>query len=214
MKSETINLLASNSIVELPEINISVTPEPAQGNQTYTVEFEIINDGPMQTDYDLDYVLYNHIGWDYGTASTAYLSEGNPTFTTDFNVTSNVDVITLAAGIDATYGGFTKRITASEVYLLGDTAHTDPPAGLVPGGIETHGIMVYPNPASDRILIKTDYAGESFCRITDISGRILLECTILEQDELDIHTLPKGCYLVSVRRNSGDNMITPIIKME
>jgi hypothetical protein len=214
MKKETIRLLASDSPVQLPEINIAVSPEPVQGDNTIQANFEIVNTGSLQTNYVLDYVFYNHIGWDYGTAATAYLSEGNPSHSADFSYTSDVDVISLAAGIDATFGSFTKRITAERIFLLGDTAHIEPPSGISIEESPEERLVVYPNPASDYLQVKADIKEEAISRIMDSFGSVVIEEKYTDKQSIEIQCLPRGLYFLVINCQSGNVFYSSFIKLD
>ncbi len=214
MKTELITILASDDPVVLPAIEITATPEPEQGNGTFQAGFEIVNNGPLETDYVLDYVFYHHIGWDYGTAATANLSAGSPSHTAGFSYTSEVDVITLAAGINATYGNFTKRITAEKVYLLGDTAHTDPPAVYTQESISAGALRIYPNPATDYIYVDAGMQSLTSYRITDACGRFFCEGDLPADQEIDIGQLPAGFYVIMVTGKNRIPFCSGFLKMD
>ena len=59
-------------------------------------------------------------------------------------------------------------------------------------------VSIYPNPANDRLWIKTENAQNASIRIIDIAGNTVLE-TLLnkEQEGINIKDLPKGIYVVS-----------------
>ena len=68
-------------------------------------------------------------------------------------------------------------------------------------------VNIYPNPASDRFLLKNvcqDCTGNIQIQISDIQGRIVadLEESNIDLIEVDIQDLEKGVYLVSVSNNS------------
>lgn len=63
---------------------------------------------------------------------------------------------------------------------------------------QTLDVSIYPNPANDRLWIKTENAQNATIRIIDIAGNTVLE-TLLnkEQEGINIKDLPKGIYVVS-----------------
>ena len=63
---------------------------------------------------------------------------------------------------------------------------------------QTLDVSIYPNPANDRLWIKTENAQNASIRIIDIAGNTVLE-TLLnkEQEGINIKDLPKGIYVVS-----------------
>ena len=59
-------------------------------------------------------------------------------------------------------------------------------------------VTMYPNPASDRLWIKTAIGQNAAIRISDIAGNVLLETELnKEQEGINIKDLPKGIYVVS-----------------
>lgn len=57
---------------------------------------------------------------------------------------------------------------------------------------------MYPNPASDRLWIKTATGQNAAIRISDIAGNVVLETELnKEQEGINIKDLPKGIYVVS-----------------
>jgi len=214
IRTETIQLLASRTPCQLPQISIEVTPQPSKGDHTLQATFGIINTGPLQTDYVLDYVFYNHVGWDYGVAATANLSHENPIHTQNYNYSSNVDVITLGAGINATYGSFSKRITHQKVYILGDTSHIELPSGFRHEKAVPTDMMIYPNPAADFIHIDEDIQGGAGYQIINAYGRILLEGKLTGNREISILCLPEGIYLLICRTVQGELRHSAFIKAD
>ncbi len=64
--------------------------------------------------------------------------------------------------------------------------------GLIPG----EEITVYPNPARDHLLFKTNSTRIASLTVYDLLGRVVLENAFVS--DLDIHQLPGGVYFVSL----------------
>jgi hypothetical protein len=61
---------------------------------------------------------------------------------------------------------------------------------------------IYPNPASDKLFIKTDMTEEVIVQVFAVNGALLMENTIQSQsDVIDISRLKSGFYLVKVIEN-------------
>ncbi|GAB5417499.1 MAG: hypothetical protein Crog4KO_30810 [Crocinitomicaceae bacterium] len=70
---------------------------------------------------------------------------------------------------------------------------------------------VYPNPANDVLIIKPGTTESATATITDMSGRIVLQSTIMaEGSSLDISTLQAGAYAVAV---TNENQLNEVFKV-
>ena len=68
-------------------------------------------------------------------------------------------------------------------------------------------LQVYPNPASDRLMISIPQSAELMnanYKVSDISGRIILEGK-LQQNQVNVSALAKGVYTIQVI--TGENML-------
>ncbi len=65
------------------------------------------------------------------------------------------------------------------------------------------GYQVYPNPANDRLVVKTD--GEvSDMRICDLQGRLVAQQRLTGmRSEVNVSALPEGCYIYSLHGEDG-----------
>ncbi len=69
---------------------------------------------------------------------------------------------------------------------------------------------VYPNPASDHILI--NYANANRLVISNLLGEIVLNAALVNQQRIDISKLRKGLYFVSFYKNESLNFTGKLIK--
>ena len=212
IKKETIQLLASNTVVQLPEISITVSPEPQKGNHHIETTYGIINNGPFQADSLLNISFYTHIGWEYGTAGNALLTGKNNTFTVGYNYADNVDVISVSAGLNATLGNFTKRIVSRKVFIVGDTSYIDLPASGFENSHPAFPYVVRPNPASEFIILGSAGITPKSYRILETDGSVVLNGKFNGTSEIDIHSLAAGYYIITF--DDIDNAIhyIPFIK--
>lgn len=69
----------------------------------------------------------------------------------------------------------------------------------------THSIEVYPNPANERITIKTDYANSYTIQIIDLLGKtVYAENNILNlQKSIHVSALATGSYIIQIKGNTG-----------
>jgi hypothetical protein len=59
---------------------------------------------------------------------------------------------------------------------------------------------VYPNPASDKLFLKSNKAAteKTSYSIVDVSGRVLLTDTIVSDESIDISMLSNGIYFITI----------------
>jgi hypothetical protein len=197
IKMETIHLLASNTGIQLPEISIAVNPEPLKGNQHVETTYGVINNGPFQVDSLLNISFYTHIGWDYGVAGNALVSDQNNTFTMDYEYSDNVDVISVSAGFNATLGDFTRRIVSRKVFIVGDTSYIEFPTSAIENPHPVCPYVVRPNPASDFITIGSIGIAPKPYRILEPDGSVVVNGKFNGNSEIDIHSLAAGYYIIT-----------------
>ena len=66
----------------------------------------------------------------------------------------------------------------------------------------TQPINVFPNPTSTKLWINTSFAGTKQINIMDISGKVVLQAeNDLNDQELNVQSLPQGTYFVQVNNN-------------
>lgn len=74
------------------------------------------------------------------------------------------------------------------------------------------GVHVYPNPASEKIVVQGSTAGEGKLKITDLTGRIISELEVTGfSREVNVSGLNKGVYLVHFT-SEGKKYTTRFIK--
>ena len=59
-------------------------------------------------------------------------------------------------------------------------------------------VMLYPNPASDRVSVMTGTDVPTTMTVYSIDGRRVIECSVTGETEIDIAPLPRGVYVVRV----------------
>jgi len=212
IKKETIHLLASNTDIQLPEISITVSPEPLKGNQHVAATYRIINNSPFQADSLLNISFYTHIGWDYGVAGNALLTGKNNSFTVGYDYGNNVDVISVSAGINATLGTFARRIVNRKVFILGDTSYVEIPTAIIENSPPVCPYIIRPNPASDFIIIGSVVTTPRSYRILEPGGRIVYSGKFNGISEIDLHSLASGYYIITFEGIDNSIHYAPFIK--
>jgi hypothetical protein len=61
---------------------------------------------------------------------------------------------------------------------------------------------IYPNPAKDIITVDLDSKNTSLVSIFSVDGKLISEKNITQKDNIDIHNLTKGVYLLKVSNNT------------
>ena len=81
--------------------------------------------------------------------------------------------------------------------------------------ITTTKTELYPNPATDELIIKTDSKAYTSFTITNIMGQQLMEQNILSAtSKVNIGALPAGVYYVTFRREGGGELVKKLVKMK
>jgi hypothetical protein len=74
-------------------------------------------------------------------------------------------------------------------------------------------VSLYPNPASDRIVLDGLQDGEAEVQIYDLSGRLLSVCHAEGPSMmLDVASLTPGCYMVRVKQGSGVKVVKMVVE--
>jgi hypothetical protein len=74
---------------------------------------------------------------------------------------------------------------------------------------------IFPNPAREKVFVTFNLANSEASElvVTDLSGKILLEQTIQQQNELNVENLALGLYLISIRTTNGYQCVGKFSKM-
>ncbi|MBO7587412.1 MAG: T9SS type A sorting domain-containing protein [Bacteroidales bacterium] len=74
-------------------------------------------------------------------------------------------------------------------------------------------LSVYPNPASDRIVLDGLADGEAEVRVHDLSGRLVLTRRASGPTALlDVSSLAPGCYVVKVVQGDGEKVVKVVVE--
>jgi len=85
--------------------------------------------------------------------------------------------------------------------------------GLGLEGVKNPSFSVFPNPASDRVQIKTtDQGGVMNVRITDQKAQLVLTQKLSEENEtIDLSSIAKGMYFLEIEFSNGQHETTKLI---
>ncbi|MBC8319447.1 MAG: choice-of-anchor J domain-containing protein [Bacteroidetes bacterium] len=150
----------------------------------------------ISTDYDGS-SNPNTATWDDITSNYTFPDPGS----WSFNDAGTFDITAFAS--DATYIAFLYNSTSSDASTWEvDNAEV---LGMLNTGIGNENISklnVYPNPASNKLNVKSTEPGE--IRIISITGKLILEMDIIKgTNSIEIETLSSGLYIVETISNSG-----------
>jgi hypothetical protein len=67
-----------------------------------------------------------------------------------------------------------------------------------------HGILFYPNPASDKIYINKNIDSRSLLQITDANGKVVYRSKLAEGYEIPVQRLRAGLYVLWIIRPEGN----------
>lgn len=130
---------------------------------------------------------------DYCTAEIGYITGTNSTITWALNPTGTLTTF----GEDR--NGELYCAISGTVYKIIDSS-------LSISEFEKNGFLMYPNPAKDKVFIRSmNDLALSKVQLYDISGKLLLTqmAEVSAEHNFDISTLAKGMYLVSIETQSG-----------
>lgn len=96
-------------------------------------------------------------------------------------------------------------------YCIDNFTTADSPVSVADIKSSARNIFVYPNPAQNEIFIG-GIAEKSMVIISDISGRVILQCNIEQGTKINISTLPAGMYIVSLVSRDGKQTVQLIKK--
>jgi len=78
--------------------------------------------------------------------------------------------------------------------------------------LKTTGVTVYPNPVTDRLIMKGKYQNTTIT-IYDINGQhVFLSKTVNDNESLDVSFLQPGVYLLGIFHKNGETSIARFIK--
>lgn len=80
--------------------------------------------------------------------------------------------------------------------------------------IELKNIIVFPNPVSNKLIIKKDRLNDNlFYQLISLNGTILLINKIFKDETLiDMELMPSGLYILKIKNLNGDFIIYKVIK--
>lgn len=162
---------------------------------------EMTNTDPAKK---LEFKINGETGHEYEIKALSSNSSllANPTV----NYTATDGKITLE--VTPTAGRSGKAIITLEVHEKGGTAYamkainvkvTKPAVTTTVTELKSV-FEVYPNPASNRIFVKSEEQSLNV-QISDLSGKVILNATCNQQSTIDISTLKKGVYLLNATGN-------------
>jgi len=127
IKNESINILASKTIFELPRLTIEVTPEKdLDEGKIASIKTKIETSENFKLVGDLKLSYNTHLGWEIGPQASVPVNDqlDQKTITTEnfFNIPDNCWIVNASAGISVQYGKFVFRIHDQKIIYRGDWA--------------------------------------------------------------------------------------------
>lgn len=207
IKSEEKSILITSTEISLPDIHISINDNCWQIG-LIKATYSIVRTDGFTVSPTLDYVYYPHVGFDYGQKFKANIN-GQDQISKTHPIAGNVDVFTIGAAFDITYGGFKKRIF-NQLTLTNKDLNTGIEENIYPDYHSS--VYVFGNPYSG-FLTLIGGGGLELARVEVIGmdGQILA----VYQSAGSEFTLPvsgyaKGIYLLRVYDAEGKDMICKV----
>ena len=127
IKSESINILASNGPFELPKLTIEVTPDKDLNDgkiASIKTKIETVNNFKLVGDLKVNY--NTHLGWEVGPQASVSIQDqvDKKIITSEnfFHIPENCWVVNASAGISVQYGKFVFKIHDQKIIYRGDWA--------------------------------------------------------------------------------------------
>lgn len=73
--------------------------------------------------------------------------------------------------------------------------------------IETMNVSVYPNPASDFLVLSYPSIEECTWQLLDLTGKSVLSGRMMQQERIDLRSLAKGTYIMQVQQGSSASRV-------
>ncbi len=125
------------------------------------------------------------------------VNTGQPWLTAFPSSGSGNKTVTLTALANTQPGNRTSTLTVSAIGAAVKTVQVTQSFNTIALSSEKEQLSVYPNPFSDRLIIRGISAKASL-RITDLSGRVLLTRELSENTDLNTSYFPAGLYLLTI----------------
>lgn len=124
----------------------------------------------------------------------------------EFNssVTGQFSKITLPPVADGLMWDTSELLTKGTVKVV-----VDPNPGVL--STETTVLQIYPNPATDFIMIDLPTTENIMMNVVDITGAVVLAREISSQEKIDVTSLPKGVYILRVNVD-GKSYVSKLVK--
>ena len=127
VKNESIHILASKSVFELPKLTIEVTPSnDLNDGKLASVKTKIETNENFKLVGDLKVSYNTHLGWEIGPQASVSIVDqlDKKTITTEnsFDIPDNCWVVNASAGISVQYGKYIFKIHDQKIIYRGDWA--------------------------------------------------------------------------------------------
>jgi hypothetical protein len=127
IKNESIVILASKTAIELPKLEIEVTPgKDLNESKNASIKTKIVTNENFKLISDLIVSYNTHLGWDVGQQVSVpvknQLDKKIITSENSFFIPDNSWVVNASAGISVRYGKFTFKIHDQKIIYRGDWA--------------------------------------------------------------------------------------------
>jgi uncharacterized repeat protein (TIGR01451 family) len=134
---------------------------------------------------------------------------------------SNIDLAYQSANESSSHGWMAYRIKPKANVVIGDIMNSNsniyfdynPPiltntvatqiTALATQDFVKNNFTVYPNPASDYLVIKAESDMDAQYEIIDINGKLLLNGTVESMNPITINALQNGFYFINIKTNQG-----------
>lgn len=114
-------------------------------------------------------------------------------------------------------GGVVTNITVDPnnwiVNQVGTIVHDPNLTGISTLQVPANDVLIWPNPASDRLFVTVQLPGNYTLSVYDLNGKLVSEFMITQSRSLDIRSLAKGFYLMRLHSAVEDLKMMKLVKL-
>ncbi|HBH47240.1 MAG TPA: hypothetical protein DDX98_01285 [Bacteroidales bacterium] len=215
VKSEKKSILITKELITLPSLEIEIKNANFWSEGNVQVDYLIDKTGQLTCDPTIDYVYYPHDGFQYG--NSYHFSSEDPSYilSSNHSISNHINVITIGAALDASYGNFKKRIFNQGTYIRSSTSSDR----YIQLSETVAQLSIFPNPANYETSIGMYLAepSELHIELLDISGRQVK--TIAhgmfnagqQEFQTNVAELTTGIYLCRYNVNQKSSVVKLLI---
>jgi hypothetical protein len=197
VKREEKRILVAGSGLPLPAVKISIANKDYWKSGYIDVDYTVDKPSGLTAGTRLDYVFYPHVGFNYGDQYQWTMPAGSQVkMSARHYFNGTVNVITVGAAFDVTYGSFRKRIVNQLVISRINTIAS----GIEAASAVISEFRIYPNPSKEVFYISGDIEDPTRPingMIINSQGATVMQLSgVVPGNAVDLRGLKPGVYYI------------------